>query len=435
MSESEVAGAGASPAVTRRMNVTRWGFLIILLLGGVVNYLDRGSLSIGNTTIAGEFHFNAVQMGLLLSAFSWPYAIANLPAGWLVDKFGPKKMFAWPAIAWSIVEALVSLAGTFGIIYTLRVLLGIAESPFFTAGLKVNLRWFNDKERAIPVSVINTGSQIGNAISPPLLVFLMLLVGWCGMFITVGILGVIVGLVWLRFYHDPTVQEMIAIHGSAEIKTSMQSKEKVSWGGLFKNPNMWFMIFGCFCIYYTVWVYITWLPSYLQTSLGFSLSQMGWVASLPYLCGVVGVMVGGWLANLLSKHGVSIVTSRRIPIIGGALLAAVVVLPAAFQTDVTVVITLLSVGYFAASIPNGCIWAIAADVAPSADLASSVGSIQNFGGYLGSALAPVVTGFILAATGNNYTPVFVVGGIMLIAGAIFYSLFRSSKQETVPQAA
>lgn len=158
----------------------RWGFIVLLVVGGVVNYLDRGTLSVGNTTIAKDLGLSTAQMGLLLSAFAWPYALANLPAGYLVDKFGAKAMYAWAATLWSIVTMLTALVRSFPMFYAARVALGVTEAPFFTAGLKVSERWFRKDERSLPVSIINTGSQIANAIAPPLLTFLILTMSWQG---------------------------------------------------------------------------------------------------------------------------------------------------------------------------------------------------------------------------------------------------------------
>ncbi|MEO2134073.1 MFS transporter [Microbacterium sp.] len=400
----------------------RWFLVGFLILGGVVNYLDRSTLSVANTTIAGEFGLNALEMGLLLSAFSWPYAIANLPAGYLVDKFGPKRMFAFAAGAWSLVSMVTAAANSFGVLYALRVALGIAESPFFTSALKVNERWFNKRERALPVALVNTGSQIANAIAPPLLTFLLLTMSWRGMFIIVGALGIVVALVWLRIYRDPTLREQAMIKGAEAEEAIASTEPKVGWGGLLRQSNTWFMVLGAFGIFYTVWVYLTWLPSYLQTARGFSLSQSGWLASLPFLCGIIGVVFGGWLSNRLVSRGTNTVRARKIPIVGGAVLAAAAVLPVAYVDNTALAIALLSLGYFASQVPIGCLWTLASDVAPSNQVAS-LGAIQNFGGFVGAAVAPVVTGAILTATGGNYTLVFLIGGVLLLVGALSYGLF------------
>ena len=406
----------------------RWALVALLVIGGVVNYLDRATLSVANTTVAGEFGLNATEMGLLLAAFSWPYAIANLPAGYLVDRFGPKRMYAWAAGLWSLMTMVTAAAHSFGLLYGARVALGIAESPFFTASLKVNERWFNKDERALPISIVNTGSQIANAIAPPILTGLLLTVGWRGMFVAVGALGILVMLVWLRVYRDPTLREEALIRGEelAEARANEQARP-ASWGALFQQRNTYFMILGAFGIFYTVWVYLTWLPSYLQTSRGLSLSETGWLSSLPYLCGILGVLFGGWLSGRLIRRGHSAVVSRKVPIVGGAVLAAAAVLPVAYVHSTPVALTLLSLGYFAAQVPMGCLWTLASDIAESHQVAS-LGAIQNFGGFLGAAMAPIVTGAILDATGNNYTYVFLVGGALLLLGGMSYLFFVKDRR-------
>jgi len=406
----------------------RWVLVALLVIGGVVNYLDRATLSVANTTIAGEFGLNATEMGVLLAAFSWPYAIANLPAGYLVDRFGPKRMYAWAAGLWSLMTMVTAAAHSFGVLYAARVALGVAESPFFTASLKVNERWFNKDERALPISIVNTGSQIANAIAPPILTGLLLAVGWRGMFVAVGALGILVMLVWLRVYRDPTLREQAIIRGEelAEARANEQAKP-ASWGALFRQRNTYFMILGAFGIFYTVWVYLTWLPSYLQTSRGLSLSETGWLSSLPYLCGILGVLFGGWLSGRLIRRGHSAVVSRKVPIVGGAVLAAAAVLPVAYVHSTPVALTLLSLGYFAAQVPMGCLWTLASDIAESHQVAS-LGAIQNFGGFLGAAMAPIVTGAILDATGNNYTYVFLVGGALLLLGGMSYLFFVKDRR-------
>ncbi|MEW1824467.1 MFS transporter [Streptomyces sp. NPDC088196] len=406
----------------------RWVLVALLVIGGVVNYLDRATLSVANTTVAGEFGLNATEMGLLLAAFSWPYAIANLPAGYLVDRFGPKRMYAWAAGLWSLMTMVTAAAHSFGLLYGARVALGIAESPFFTASLKVNERWFNKDERALPISIVNTGSQIANAIAPPILTGLLLTVGWRGMFVAVGALGILVMLVWLRVYRDPTLREEALIRGEelAEARANEQARP-ASWGALFRQRNTYFMILGAFGIFYTVWVYLTWLPSYLQTSRGLSLSETGWLSSLPYLCGILGVLFGGWLSGRLIRRGHSAVVSRKVPIVGGAVLAAAAVLPVAYVHSTPVALTLLSLGYFAAQVPMGCLWTLASDIAESHQVAS-LGAIQNFGGFLGAAMAPIVTGAILDATGNNYTYVFLVGGALLLLGGMSYLFFVKDRR-------
>ena len=297
----------------------RWWLITVLLIGAVVNYLDRSNLSIANTTIAKEFGLSSTQMGLLLSAFLWPYALANLPAGWLVDKYGPKKMFAWASGLWSVATVASAFTNTYSALYAMRMLLGVSESPFFTSGIKVTERWFKKEERGLPTSIINTGSQIANAIAPPLLTVLLLTMSWRGMFIVIGAAGFIVMFVWLKIYRDPD-------HIANKVKTAPKEETEISpisqakWSQLFKYKSTWFMIIGNFGIMFTIWVYLTWLPSYLETERGFSLKQTGWIAAIPFLAGIIGVLLGGAISDRFIRKGVPAVTARKIPIVGGAIL-------------------------------------------------------------------------------------------------------------------
>ncbi|MDM5340240.1 MFS transporter [Fictibacillus enclensis] len=407
-------------ASSKKRSGLRWGFIVLLLIGAVVNYLDRSTLSIANTTIAEEFGLSQTQMGFLLSAFLWPYALANLPAGWLVDKFGAKKMFGWASGLWSLATILFAFVNSYSLFYALRVVLGVAESPFFTSGLKVTETWFSKKERGLPTSVINTGSQIANAIAPPLLTVLMLTMSWRGMFVLVGAFGILVMIAWVKIYRNPTQEECLEIHPLDE-KPTAPKEEQAKWGELLKKKTTWFMILGNFGIMFTIWVYLTWLPSYLEKEQGFSLKETGFIASIPFIAGIIGVLVGGLISDSFIRKGAKPVAARKVPIVGGAILAAASVAPIPFIENTTVCIVLLTIGYFASQLPSGVIWTLAADIAPSHQV-SSLGAIQNFGGFLGAALAPIMTGIILDATGS-FNNVFLLGAGFLLVGAISYGVF------------
>ncbi|WP_192456517.1 MFS transporter [Musicola keenii] len=408
---------------TSPMTRLRWGIIFILLMAAVINYLDRANLSIANTTIAKEFGFSATQMGMLLSAFLWPYAIANLPAGWLVDKLGPKRMFSWAVGLWSTFTVLAGFVNGYSMFYGLRMLLGVSESPFFTSGIKITHRWFSSRERGLPTAIINTGSQIANAVAPPILTVLLLTLGWRGMFIAIGLLGLPLLLAWLKFYREPTPAEEHEIHSEAPVSSPAadNTHQQAGWGSLFRHKTTWFMILGNFSIMFTIWVYLTWLPSYLEKSLGFSLKQTGWLASIPFFAGILGVLCGGAISDRFIRRGMSTITARKIPIVLGAAMAACFVAPIPFVHDTALSILLLSLGYFCSQLPSGVIWTLATDIAPKNQVAS-LGAIQNFGGFLGAASAPIITGVILDATGV-FTNVFFLGAGLLMLGALSYGLF------------
>ncbi len=409
----------------------RWWFVVLILIGAIVNYLDRSNLAIANPLIAKEYNLSPLQMGVLMSAFLWPYALANLPAGWLVDRFGPKKMFGWACGLWSAVTIASAFTTNFSTFYILRMLLGVSESPFFPAGVKAIDRWFTKEDRGTPIAVINTGSQIANGIAPPLLTLLMLTYSWKIMFIIVGVAGFVVLALWLLFYRDPeTSMGIVADKQENNQKSLTASKEKeVKWGDLFKYKSTWYMIIGNFGLVYTMWVYLTWLPGYLVTGRGLSILKTGWIAAIPFLVGIIGVPLGGIISDyFIRTRGYAPIRARKIPLVCGAVVAAIAVLPVPYVSDLNTCVALLSLGYFSASLPTGVMWTLATDVAPK-NMVASLGSIQNFGGFIGAALAPIITGAIVQATGS-FEYVFAVGSALLIVSAISYGVFL--KKPIVP---
>ncbi|MXQ53782.1 MFS transporter [Shimazuella alba] len=401
------------------VNKKRWFFVILILVGAVINYLDRSNLSVANTTIAKEFGLSPLEMGVLLSAFLWPYALANLPAGWLVDKFGPKKMFAWASGLWSAVTIATAFTNTYSLFYTMRVLLGVSESPFFPSAVKAVNNWFSKKDRGTPLAIINTGSQIANGIAPPLLTALMLAFSWKIMFIIVGVAGIVVMVVWLMTYRDPKKNEiMVEVQKLSEAK---ETEAQVRWRDLFKFKSTWYMIIGNFGLVYTMWTFLTWLPGYLETDRGLSLMKTGWIASIPFLVGIIGVPLGGIISDYFIRKGFQPIKARKIPLVCGAIIAAIAVIPIPYVKDINTCVALLSLAYFASSVPTGVIWTLATDVAPK-NMVASLGSIQNFGGFIGAALAPIVTGAVVQSTGS-FEYVFLIGAVLLIVSAISYGFF------------
>jgi sugar phosphate permease len=403
----------------QRANI-RWFFVGLLTLGAVVNYFDRTNLSIANPLIAAQFHLNKAEMGLLLSLFLWPYAVANVPAGWLVDRVGPRKAFSWALGLWSAISVATAFAASYALFAALRILLGVAESPFFSAGVKVSHLWFEKRQRAIATSTFNAGPQVASALGPPIMTLLMLWLGWQGMFIIIGALGFAVLLLWLFIYRDPerrpewaqTPQER-AIEQAEEAATT-----QMNWGSLFRYRSTWGMILGNFGVVYVYWVYLTWLPAYLEDQRHLSIFKTGFVSSIPYLVGIVGVLAGGYVSDLLVRRGMSGINARRIPIIAGALIVAIAVVPAVYVSSVTLSVILLSIGFFGSSVPSGVIWTLATDVAPRRYVAS-LGAIQNAGGYIGGALAPLVTGIVTQSMGS-FNLAFVIASIFAVFAAISY---------------
>jgi len=398
----------------------RWFLVYMMLLGSIVNYLDRANMSIANTTISSEFNLNTIQMGLMLSAFMWPYAIANLPAGWFIDRFGINKIFIFGIILWSLATIGGGLAVGFATLYLSRMVLGIAEAPFFIIGGKITQKYFDEKERGIAASVINLGPKIAQGFAPPLLTLMLIYLGWRWMFISLGLVGFLVALLWMKFYRKE--DDRAELQETARQRERAHSKNISCWK-LFNHQSSWFFNIGNVSSSYIFWFYFTWLPTYLIQGKHVSLANTAWLTAIPFIAGILAVPAGGWISDKLIKRGMDVIKARLIPTVGGCFISGLAVLPVNYIDSTFIAMVLVSISFFAIAMRVGVLWALVGDITPK-EAVGTFGGIQNFANFIGGTLAPIGTGYILAISGGNYNFVFIVCGILAIISAVSYGLIR-----------
>lgn len=312
---------GAKPARIRRVqNVT----LVLLFIAGIVNFLDRSSLSVAGEAIRGDLGLSATEFGVLLSAFSLSYGFAQLPSGMLLDRFGPRIVLGAGLIFWSLMQALTGMVNSFSHFILLRIGLGIGEAPFMPAGVKSINDWYVQKERGTAVGVFNSSTVLGQAIAPPALVLMQIAWGWRTMFVVIGLAGIVVGLCWYAWYRnraqfDLQQDERLYLAAPVQARPTLNFSE---WLGLFKRRTTWGMILGFSGVNYTGWLYIAWLPGYLQAQQGLSLAKTGWVAAIPFLAAAVGMWVNGIVVDALARRGYDLAKTRKTAIVVGLLLSA-----------------------------------------------------------------------------------------------------------------
>lgn len=394
-----------------------------LMLAGIVNYLDRSTLSIANHSVSGELGLSASQMGLLLSAFSFAYAFSQLPVGALLDRFGARLMLGLGMLVWSVAQLCGGLVQTLQQFLVARIALGIGEAPQFPAGAKVVSEWFALRERGRPTGIFTTSSTIGPALAPPILTALLLAFGWRWMFVVMGVLGLAVALGWYIVYRnrgDVTLAEEEVVH-LTEDEPHARAERRMTfaeWRGLFGSPTTWGMIFGFMGVIYMVWLYLTWLPAYLEHERHLSIAKTGWVVSIPYLFGTLGMLSSGYVADGLMARGMAPIRSRKWPICTGLICAAVFTVPAAFTPNTTLAIVYLSLAMYFVNMASGGAWALVSVTAPR-HLAASLGSIQNFGGYFGGSFAPFITGIVVDRT-HSFVNAFLISAAVSFAAALVY---------------
>jgi sugar phosphate permease len=408
----------ASPRVKSIQRIA----LAMLMLSGVVNYIDRATLAVGNELIRHDLGLSIADMGYLLSAFLWFYAFSQLPTGAMVDKLGPRLLLTAGLTLWSIAQVLASLVGSFGQFFGARALLGLGEAPQFPTGARVVRDWFNPRDRGLATGIFNCASTLGTAIAVPLLTLLMLAFGWRWMFAIMGVAGLLVAALWFRVYRNPTDVALTAEENAYRTQGDPPGqRSRVSfaeWRQLFRFRSTWGMILGFFGCVYVTWIYAAWLPAYLETERHMSIKSTGFFAAIPFAAGVVGGVLGGYMVDVLVRRGVSPMRSRRIPAAIALFGTAIFTISAAYVESNTLAIVFISISLFLLYVTSTCAWALASVAAP-ANCTASIGAMQNFGGYLGGALAPTVTGLIVQGTGS-FQLALVVGALIGIGSGIAY---------------
>ena len=429
--ERLVADKAAVPSRPRGHN-WRWGIIAVISVLTVANYLDRGNLSVAAPVIMKDLGISNTLMGVVLSAFVWPYAIMNLPSGWLVDRFGARLLLATAAGIWSVVAALTGLASSAGQFLGLRMILGISEAPLFPAALKATNAWFPAHEKAAAISTYIAATQVGLAIAPPIATVLMVSFGWPAMFLIIGLFGLLTAVGWAVLYREPqqhfgvSREELTYIRAgqAADKADAVAPLSGREWSGLFRHASIWFMIVGGFCLQYTFWFYISWLPTYLERVQHFTISRAGYLAALPFVAGAVGVLLGGRVSDWLVTRGVPSFLARRAVVATGAFLTALSMVATVFSPSPAAAVALLTLGMFTYSISSGCYWTLATDVVTTERAVASVGSIQNFGGFLGGAFAPIATGLIVDRFGGFDVAMLVAAGLALISATLYAFALR-----------
>ncbi|MBV9783045.1 MAG: MFS transporter [Acidisphaera sp.] len=408
--------------MTPRIRTIQRTALTMLVVSGVVNYIDRATLAVANPLIRQDLGVSIGDMGLLLSAFLWAYAFSQLPAGALIDRLGPRRLLSLGLGLWSLAQFCGGVVTSLTQFFCARVALGMGEAPQFPTGARVVRDWFNVGQRGTGTGIFNCASTLGTAIAAPLLTGLMLTFGWRWMFMIMGAAGIAVAVVWYVIYRDPgdvalTEQER---HFLTEGDTNGEA-ERVTfreWQLLFGCRTTWGMILGFFGTVYITWIYNSWLPGYLEMDRHMSILKTGWTAAIPAVCGVVGAIWGGWVVDWLVRRGLSPINSRKYPMALSLLGMAGFTLAAAYVPSNVAAVACISAAMFLGYVSSSTAWAMVSVAAPT-NCTASLGSMQNFGGYLGGALAPTVTGFIVQATGS-FVPALAVGAGIGVASAICY---------------
>ncbi|WFU34695.1 MFS transporter [Bradyrhizobium brasilense] len=434
-----------SAADTRRSRV-RLLIVTMLFLVTTVNYADRATLSIAGPALSKELHLDPVAMGYVFSAFGWSYVVAQVPCGWLLDRFGSKWVYAISIIVWSIFTAMQGLVGFLSagaavvLLFALRFLVGIAEAPSFPANARIVASWFPGNERGTASAFFNSGQYFATVIFAPLMGWIAHEYGWRHVFYVMGALGIVMGIAWIKTIYEPKEHPAIneaefdyikqggALVDMDAAKAGKTQDSGPSWDHirqLLANRMMLGVYIGQYCINTLTYFFLTWFPVYLVKERGLSILQAGFVATLPALCGFIGGVLGGVISDYILRRTGSLTMARKIPIVGGMLLSMSII-ACNYVDGQALVVGFMALAFFGKGI-GALGWAVVSDTSPK-EAGGVSGGLFNTFGNLSSITTPIVIGYILAATGSFNGALVFVGANALVAAIAYLFIVGEIKR-------
>ncbi|GMA51092.1 putative transporter YybO [Alicyclobacillus contaminans] len=379
----------------------RWGIALILFIGIVINYLDRTNMSIATKPLSQEYHLTSGQMGIVLSSFAWSYALLQIPIGVLLDKIGIKWLMRVGSIIWGCATIMTAVVSGLGLVILSRILLGAAEAPAFPSASKATGYWFPLQERGVASSTFDAAAKFSNVIGAPIVAWAVTQWGWRGGFWMTGILTLLFSVIYWIWYRDPKEHPRLTEEERAYIEAGGAQEEGEAAGGtlatllyLLTTRKVWGLTIGFAAYGYSFYLFLTWLPGYLEKQMHMSILKSGFYTMIPWLVATLtDFLIGGMLVDALIRKGYNPSKVRKTLLVIGMLLGLAVG-GAAFTSNPNVAIVFISIalGGLAFSAPIG--WSIPALIAPKGAV-GTVGSIMNFSNNIMGIAAPIVTGYIV----------------------------------------
>ncbi|MGB9096252.1 MFS transporter [Erwinia sp.] len=420
-------------------HVRIWILMLILFLS-VIAYADRSILSIAGGAIKDEFGLSPIQLGFVLSAFSWAYVIGQIPGGLFLDRFGTKKVYGVTLVLWSLSTLAMGFIGEFSqgvtsaliMMFSLRFVLGLIEAPSFPANARVAIMWFPKSERGRASSLFASSQYFAVGIFSPLSGWLVSEFGWPWPFFVLGVIGIVAFFAWLWYMKEPrqhpnvSRQELNYIvegGGLIDIDSSAARKDKnrlsrETFRKLLTNRMLWCAYIGQYCTIALSYFFITWFPIYLVQARGMDILHAGFATVAPALFGFAGGISGGVISDYLIRTGWSVSWARKTPYIVGMLMAATLIAAAGANSNFWV-IAIMSFAFYGKGIAAGAgTWAIISDTAPK-EAVGLAGAIFNCVGNIAGIVTPIIFGYLVAITGSYSLGLVFVGAHCVVAAFCF----------------
>jgi sugar phosphate permease len=423
-----VAQAAATAAAPTK---TRWLILFLISLMYLVCYMDRSNISVAEPEIAKAFGLSKTSMALVLSAFTWSYALGQIPTGWLGDRFGPKRVLTAIMSWWSIAAMMTGAALGLGSLFAARFLLGLGEAGAFPVASRGMQLWFPRSERGRIQGATHFFSRFAVAVTPFVAGSILLASGWRAIFYIFGSLGLVWSLVFAVYYRNrpeehaqvnrAELARIRGLDGPALPPANGTARPVTPWRRILGSPNMWFIAFGYGCFFFGTNFYLTWYPTYLREHRHMPLQALGLIGSIPLFAGMAGDLAGGSLSDFMFQKTGKARLARSIVAAPGFLLSGTFLIPAAATGSAWSSVLCLAMSFFFLELVIGPAWAVPMDVGGS--FSGTVTGIMNMAGALAASFTPLVFGYYFEK-GSWMVPFFITSGVMLLGAAIWTFLIN-----------
>jgi sugar phosphate permease len=415
----------------------RWRIAFLLAFGVLVNFFDRINLSVSRDALHDSFGLSLVAFGYLSSAFSWTYALMQMPAGVLLDRWGVRRVGRLSALLWSVASFAAAAAPALSWFFGARLLLGVSESPTFPANAKALGYWFTREERGLATAITDAAAKFSTAIGVPLIGLLLLYFGWRWSFAATGFISFLYFILFYFVYRNPSEDKKLSsqelefvLRGGAQPEDRVRAQSGSSLGYLLTRRKVYGLALGWGAYNYTFFLLLTWLPSYLSVSLHVDLFHSIFYTSVPWLFATAtDLLVGGWLVDSLIKHGYDPHRVRQTTVVAGMAFGLAIFGAARAHTAAAALVWIsLALGGLAAAAPVA--WTIPSLIAPRESVGTLAGAV-NLCGQIAAISAPIATGYIVSAS-HSFAAAFVTATVILLMGIAGY-IFLLGRIEPIPE--
>ena len=391
--------------------------LLVLCVMYFVAYVDRVNIAVAAPLMRRDLALTPIELGVVFSAFAYPYAAMQIAGGWAADRFGPRRVLAILSLLWAAATMLTGISRGAASLVACRLLLGVGEGGAFPAATRAFTWWLPARERGFAQGITHSFARLGGAVTPPIVLAIVARYSWRASFFVLGAASAAWTLLWTATFRDrpddhPWVSggELAEIHGGARLQTS---RERTPWRQIVRR--MWLATLVDFCYGWSLWVFLTWLPSYLAEARGLAIERVAFAAMLPFLAGVVSDTLGGVLSDAIYGRTGNLRLARRTLLVAGLGGAFVFLVPAVATTSAARAVVFLAAAFFFLELANAVLWTLPLDIAGAH--AGTAGGMMNAGFGVAGMISPVVFGLLIQRTGRYELPL-LVSAALLLAGAI-----------------